>query len=227
MQARAQQYWIDHGVNANVAKGLVQKYAAQMAGARTLANTEARIITALQEVRGTASQVLDISEKIPRTQYKTLNDIYLAYQKGTGGKEVARLNVALETLVNDYAATLGRGSNQTTDSAKQHAREMLERGYSHGQMEAAVDQMLIDVERASDSIRKGLDIYLGLTKTKPYKPGDVLKRPEAGGGGGGGGTATTTAPTISGEQRQRAEQWLKDNPNHPDAAAVRKRLGIE
>jgi hypothetical protein len=221
LQARAAQFWLDHNVQPEMAMAMVQKYAAHQAGARTLAIQDARLTNAIQEVKGTAQQVLDISDKIPRTNYPALNNIILAAQKHTGGENVVRLGTAVETLVNDYAATLGRGNSQTTDSARQHAREMLERGYSQGQMRATVDQMLIEIDRASASIRKGMDIYLGLRKEPAYKPGDVLKPPAAGGGAGGaGGGGASETRVFQGRQwqlkpgtdRTKKENWIDTGP---------------
>jgi hypothetical protein len=205
LQARASQFWIDHNVSPEIAKSYVQKYGAQQAGARTLAIQEARLTNAIQEVKGTAQQVLDISDRIPRTRYPALNNVILAWKKGTGDEDVVRLGTATETLINDYAATLGRGNNQLTDNARQHARELLERGYSQGQMRATVDQMRIEIDRAAASIRKGMDIYLGITKEEPY-------RPLPSGGAAKPGATTAPAPTVSpgsrvGERKQFKQGW--------------------
>jgi hypothetical protein len=76
---------------------------------------------------------------------------------------------------------------------------MLERGFSQGQMRAVVDQMLMEIDRAGTSIRKGMDIYLGISKEKPYKPGDVLRRP--------GTTAPAQGGPAIGTRKQFKQGW--------------------
>jgi hypothetical protein len=170
---------------------------------------EARLTNAMNEARATAGQVLEISSGIPRTNYPKINDIILAYKKNTGDPQVLRLGAAVETLINDYAATLGRGTGTMTDEARKRASELLERGYSHNQMGHVVDQMLIEIDRASESIRRGLGEYTGTTKTERYEPGAIMKP----GGGTGGGSPTTTGPAAAGAgPREGEKKTFKQGP---------------
>jgi hypothetical protein len=188
LRARAVQFLRDQGWTPQQANGIMQQYAGRTAGARVLAQQEARLTNAIQEVRATAPRVLEISDRIKRTQYPMINDLILAAQKHTGGEEVVRLGAAAETLINDYAATLGRGNGTMTDEARRRANELLERGYSHGQMGAVVDQMLIEIDAAAQSIHRGLATYTGTLPQERYVPGSILKKPPAGGGAGAGVT---------------------------------------
>lgn len=190
LRGRATQFLREQGWTAAQANGIMQQYAARTAGARVIGQMEARLSNAMNEAKATAPVVLDISARIPRTNYPMINDFVLAYRKNTGDPEVIRLGGAIETLINDYANTLGRGTGAMTDEARRRAGELLQRGYSHGQMGAAVDQMLIEIDRASESIRRGLGEYTGTTKAERYNAGDVLRprgQPQTGGGGGPGG----------------------------------------
>jgi hypothetical protein len=202
LRARATQYLREQGWTPEQAAGIMQQYAARTAGARVLGQQEARLTNAIQEVRATAPRVLEISDRIKRTQYPTINSLILAAQKQTGGEDVVRLGTATETLINDYAATLGRGNGTMTDEARRRASELLERGYSQGQMGAVVDQMLIEIDAAAQSIRRGLGTYTGTRPEERYEPGSILRRPGAGQPGAGGGAGAATPPVRVGSPEE-------------------------
>jgi hypothetical protein len=222
---RAADYYTEQGKGPDEANAMVAKFGGMKSGARVLANRLASMETAIANVQGTAPIVLDISARIPRTQYPKLNDVILAYQKNTGGTEVRRLGVAVETLAASYANALTR-TGVTTEGMREHARSLLEQGYTHGQMGAVVDQMLIDMSREQATTKGALDEFLGIKSREEYKPGDVLKnRPES--APPSARKTAPAAPTISGDERAKAEEWLRNNPNDPNAARVKKTLGIQ
>lgn len=138
-------------VNANAAQ-----FGGQRAGANALGRQLAQTEGAIEQATATSARVIEISEKIPRTEFKTLNQIMLAAERGTGGEDAVRLRVAVNTLVQNYARALSAGGTRTTDSARHEAQSLLEEGYSKGQMRAVVDQMLKEMDSEKQGAKKAI-----------------------------------------------------------------------
>jgi hypothetical protein len=90
------------------------------------------------------------SAAIDRTQFPTINAIQNAVDKGTGGKEIVKLNAALNSLVNSYARAISP-TGQPTVSDKNHAREVINASYSNGQIDAITDIMRQEMNIAKAS----------------------------------------------------------------------------
>lgn len=112
------------------------------AGAQALGRREAQVIGAATTAQATAPRVIEASENVSRTQFPSINRIILMAQQGTGGENVIRLGIAINTFVNNYARALGAGNAVLTDSARREALENLQAAWSKGQIRVAIDQML-------------------------------------------------------------------------------------
>ena len=110
------------------------------AGERALAAQTARMSTAANEANKMASVVRDLSVKVDRTQFPTVNAIQNAVDKGTGGTEIVKLNTAINALVNSYARAISP-TGAPTVSDKNHAREIIHASYANGQIQAILDVM--------------------------------------------------------------------------------------
>ena len=225
---RAADYYTEQGKGPDEANAMVAKYGGMKSGARVLANRLATMETAIANVQGTAPVLLDISAKIPRTQYPRLNDVIIAFKGNTGDENVKRMGAAVETLAQNYANALTR-TGVTTDSMREHAHKLLEQGFTHGQMGAVVDQMLIEMSREQATTKSAMDQFLGIKPAESYKPGSVLEgRPEY---QKPPPSARKTAPGASAAPKQMTDEdraaldWANNNPDDPRAQRIKKQWG--
>lgn len=115
------------------------------AGERALGTRTANIGLAANTANQFAPIAISLSNKIDRTNYPSLNSVFLAVERGTGDPTVAQFAVANNSLINAYARAINP-NGVPTDSDKAHARHILTTAYSKGQYEAAVKQMQIEIQ---------------------------------------------------------------------------------
>lgn len=141
-----------------------QKFKAETAGAQTLGKREATLVGAIANVEATAPIVAELSSKVNRTEYPLLNKIITAGLEQTGDPTIVRLGIALNTVTNGYARAQGGGNNVLTDSARDEAHKLLQIAYSDGQLQAGVDQLIIEMHREKHQVGDALNGYLRLRK---------------------------------------------------------------
>ena len=150
------------------------------AAEKSLASQTAKMSTAANEAGKMVNVVRDLSGKVNRTEYPTINSIVNAVDKGTGGKEIVQLNTSINALVNSYARAISP-TGQPTVSDKNHAREIISSAYSKGQIGAILDvmQQEMDIARhaagtASSDLRSMRETQRGRppaeTKPSPAAP---------------------------------------------------------
>lgn len=120
------------------------------AGERTLGTRTANIEMAVNEAYNLADQALKTSASVPRTEFKSLNDMALAIKRGTGDEATARFYAAHNAFVNAASRAISPSGTPTVND-KEHVREILDKGYSQGQYQAAVDQIKKEMEQARKS----------------------------------------------------------------------------
>ena len=120
------------------------------ASSKALATQSAKILTAANEADNMIKIVRTTAAKVDRTQYPTINAIQNAVDKGTGGKEIVKLNTALNALVNSYARAINP-TGVSTVSDKNHAREIINSNYATGQLDAILDVMQEEMRVAKAS----------------------------------------------------------------------------
>lgn len=120
------------------------------AAERSLSAQSAKMLTASNEATKMIDIASNISNKIDRTQYPTINAIQNAVSKGTGGEEIVKLNTALNAVINSYARAISPTGNPTV-SDKNHAREIVNANYSSGQLNAVLDVMKQEMASASEA----------------------------------------------------------------------------
>lgn len=120
------------------------------ASSKALATQSAKILTAANEADNMIKIVRTTSAKVDRTQYPTINAIQNAVDKGTGGKEIVKLNTALNALINSYARAINP-TGVATVSDKNHAREIINSNYASGQLDAILDVMQEEMRVAKAS----------------------------------------------------------------------------
>jgi hypothetical protein len=117
------------------------------AAERSLATQTAKMSTAANEASKMVGVVRDLSDKVDRTEFPTINAVSNAVSKGTGGKEIVQLNTSINALVNSYARAISP-TGQPTVSDKNHAREVINSAYSTGQLSAILDVMQQEMDIA-------------------------------------------------------------------------------
>jgi hypothetical protein len=120
------------------------------ASSKALATQSAKILTAANEADSMIKIVRTTSAKVDRTQYPTINAIQNAVDKGTGGREIVKLNTALNALINSYARAINP-TGVSTVSDKNHAREIINSNYASGQLDAILDVMQEEMRVAKAS----------------------------------------------------------------------------
>lgn len=171
--------WLDYRAEGN----------ALSAGARTFETRAAGLVLAENEAKGLIPRVREISQRISRTDYPDINSLILAAKKRTGNPDVVRLGIAIESLLPVYARIL-KPTGQITEGDTNRAHGILDKAWSAGQIDAALDQMNIELDSAKAALNAARVEYRSGTKAAPREP--------AGGGGApsGGGAADSQAWTT-------------------------------
>jgi len=146
------------------------------AGERALGTRTASVGMAVATAEQMAPIAKEISAKIDRTQYPNLNSVLMAFDKGTGDENVVRLAGATNAIVNTYARAISP-TGVANVSDKDHARAILEQGFSKGQYAAAVDQIMLEMEaerKAPTAVKKEFR-DLGKTNILTEKKGAAAK----------------------------------------------------
>jgi hypothetical protein len=172
------------------------------AAERSLATQTAKMSTAANEANDMVAVVRDLSGKVSRTEFPTINAITNAVSKGTGGKEIVQLNASINALVNSYARAISP-TGQPTVSDKNHAREVINSAYSTGQIDAILDVMQQEMSIARKSA--------GTASTELKESREVAR---------GRGSE------LQGVDKQALE-WANANPTDERAKQIKQRLGVK
>lgn len=126
------------------------QFTGEKAGQRTLGSRTANIEMAANEAASLADLAKQASGKVDRTQFKSLNDVIQAGQRATSSPELRAFTASNTSLINAYARAINpQGVGTVAD--KEHARDMLSTGFSKGDYQAAVDQLLLEIDAARRS----------------------------------------------------------------------------
>jgi hypothetical protein len=166
-----------------------QQFQTTAAGRRVLANRAAGLTLAENEATSLLPRVREASARVSRTEYPTLNTLIEAAQKGTGGTNVIKLGIAISSLIPVYARVL-KPTGQITEGDTSRAREILDKAWSDGQINAALDQMEVELKSARTALDK---------TTKEY----ATKK------GGGGDTAPQAPATPPASSGGNIVQWVR------------------
>jgi hypothetical protein len=126
------------------------RFGGEKAGQRTLGTRTANIEMAATEAASLADLAKQASAKVDRTQYKAFNDVMQAGQRATSSPELRAFTASNTSLINAYARAINpQGVGTVAD--KEHAREMLSTAFSKGDYEAAIDQLMLEIDAARKS----------------------------------------------------------------------------
>ena len=163
------------------------------AATKSLATQTAKMSTAANEANQMIGIVRDLSGKVDRTEFPTINAISNAVSKGTGGKEIVQLNTSINALVNSYARAISP-TGQPTVSDKNHAREVINSAYSQGQIGAILDVMQQEMGIAREAAS---------TATTELKAAREKERGRPGAAPAGGGALSPAEQTELDQLRKR------------------------
>jgi hypothetical protein len=183
IRQRAAEMEIGEGGNPADWSSRWQSFATQAAGKRALETRAAGLSLAENEASSLIPRVREISSKIKRTEYPTINSLILAAQKGTGGQDVIKLGIAVESLVPVYARVL-KPVGQVGQGDMARAHDILDKAWSDGQIGAALDQMQVELKSARSALDKTMSesenrrVGKKEADAKTSAPGDAGKTTE-------------------------------------------------
>jgi soluble lytic murein transglycosylase-like protein len=130
-----------------------QTFQAEGQGKSLLAKRGASLELAGNNAASLIPRVREASKLVSRTQYPSLNKIIEMGLEGTGDPNVVKLGVAVESLAQTYARVLApSGSPTAADKANAHA--ILNQYWGQGQIDAAMDQMELEIASEKASLKK-------------------------------------------------------------------------
>lgn len=162
-----------HGVSQAIRNA---EYFGLKAGQRTMGTRTANIEMAADEFKKLMPVIEQVNDAVIRTKYPTINSLVLAWKEKTGDPQVVQLGGVLNTAVNVYARAISPSGGGTV-SDKEHAREILQRAWSNGQIKSAlgimgqeIDTALQAPESVRDAWRKRFREGQGLKPASEAKP---------------------------------------------------------
>jgi hypothetical protein len=150
------------------AKGILSNVAQQaglVSGSRAMGTKEAHFGTAEKAMEESLPLALAASEKIGRTDFRTLTGLIQGGQTEHNNPDLKRLLIATDTAVKDYARTINpSGTLRESDIA--YARKILSTVDSPEAYKAALDQLKQEAGIMSRAIRRQKDEMHG-RKSEP------------------------------------------------------------
>ena len=140
--------------NASPAETILQNRANQAGRVKeqgTLGTASANNTLYGNAAASTMQTAIEASSKVPRTSYVPLNRLLQSGQTKLSNPELAELRTATNTLVNDYAKAI-TPVGTPTDSAREHARELLDMATDHETYTRVVKMMHREVENTHKAI---------------------------------------------------------------------------
>lgn len=198
IRQRAEELAEQQGIDPATLPQRWQQYRSKQTGMRVLEQRAANLELAENESKTLIPRVLDASSKVSRTQYPTLNSVIMAAEKGTGDPNVVRLGVAASSLIYVYARVL-KPTGVLNESDTKQASEILNKAWSQGQIEAALDQMTKEINAAKTGLAQTQQEYEGGSGAIPDVSTIPAPSPTAPAQSG----SASGRPTITNAQGQR------------------------
>jgi hypothetical protein len=180
--SRAAQIAEQRGIDPDKLAENWQSFGARSGGLKTLFQRATGLTLVENEANRLIPRVRELLPQLDHTQYKDLNAAINAYKERTGDPSIVKLGISAESLSSVYARIL-KGGGTPTGGETERAHEMLNKAWSSGQINAALDQMGLELQSAKQSTDDTLKEY-GLS-TKDIAPGasppPAPSQPAAGG----------------------------------------------
>jgi hypothetical protein len=183
---RAAELAAERGIDPQKLADLQQGFNARPAGLRSVFQRATGLTLVENEANRLLPRVRDLLPKLNHTDYPTLNAAINAYAKQTGDPNIVKFHISAASLANVYARVL-KGGGTPTGGETDHALGLLDEAWSKGQIEAALDQINIELQSAKGGVNDTLSEF-GLSMS------DI---PGAGFAPQGGASPTAAAPAQS------------------------------
>ena len=135
----------EQGINPKEAVQRGLEYKGSTAEQRTIGNQAANVSMASNEAYNMMPVVSDLSKKVPRTDFPTINAAGNIIRKQSGDPNVVAFDQSIDSLINAYARAINpKGVATVTD--KKRAHERLNTAFSNGQVEGVLDVMRREIE---------------------------------------------------------------------------------
>lgn len=157
------------GMSGSDVAGMIAQFDEQVAAARTIGHVAGSTAQGAQELQQIAPRVKEVSDRISRTQFPTINAIELAAERGTGNADVIQLNGYIQTLRNAYAQVMTRGGRMS-DQTRTYAKEMIDGSLATNQIDAALQAIMNEAAIAQSSAARATQEVTGQKVTAPMAP---------------------------------------------------------
>ena len=168
-----------------------QLFATQASGMRVLETRAAGLKLAEEEASGLLPRVEALIDKVSPTRFRDLNSLINAARARTGGEDVIRLGVAIESLIPVYARVLKPVGQVGVEDMKR-AHSILDMAWSRGQMRAALSQMRLELESAKQALGRARKTFLDTGE----EPTEQSLMPGTGSSGGVSGVGGWSSKPI-------------------------------
>jgi hypothetical protein len=128
-----------------VQRGL--EFGSEKSAQRKIGERGANVEMAASEASNMIPIVSDLSKKIPRTEFPTINAAGNIIKKQSGDPNVVAFDQSIDTLINAYARAISP-SGVPTVADKKRAHEKLNTAFSQGQLDATVGVMRQEMDAA-------------------------------------------------------------------------------
>jgi hypothetical protein len=173
------------GIEGGVAQALMNQL--HMAEAKAAATTAGRITmqTSLyaKEAEGAGQLVKDASKAFDRTNYPRVNDAIIAWETNTGDPRVVKLGLSVNALYNAYGKLSNPTGTGIHDADKDRISKILDARLADGQIDAAVDQILLEGRNVSTAATQAqVEVLANLAPHPGGAPGAPAPQTAAPGG---------------------------------------------
>lgn len=165
------------GMNGADISAKIAQFHAQLAAASSVGRILGTTAQGTQELQQFAPLVKQLSDRISRTQFPTINSLQLAVEKGTGSPDVVQLNSYVQSIRNAYVLVMSRGG-RLTDTQRKYAGELIDGSLATGQINAALDALVTEGGVAQTSAQRALQEVTGQpVTTAPSAPSTQYSAP--------------------------------------------------
>lgn len=137
----------EQGIDAKELVQLGLEYTGASTEQKTIGNQAANVAMAANEANQMIDVAADLSKKIPRTEFPTINAAGNIIRKQSGDPNVVAFNQAIDSLVNGYARAINP-KGVATVADKKRAHETLNAAFSSGQFDSTVAVMRREMNAA-------------------------------------------------------------------------------
>ena len=167
----------ERGMTGSEVASAMAEFAGYTAGQRAIGTRGANVSMAGEEARSMGNLVISTSRAVDRSSFPDWNAVTNSFEARTGGTEVKDFAAALNSYINVYSRAIAPSGQGPTVSDKEHARELLQTAFSHGQVESVMRILNTEIDlalAAPDTVkRKYREKFTGKKSAEPAVSDDT------------------------------------------------------